>query len=77
MKYSDKELSDHTIFDFIDPAEVNEFNIIWKNIIAGVPFEGRLKMLSKEGDEKWFHGTFSTVLDMYGEIAKIIISVMK
>ncbi len=72
MKYSNQELTDHTIFDFIDPAEVNEFNIIWKNIIAGVPFEGRLKMLSKEGDEKWFHGTFSTVLDMYGEIAKII-----
>ncbi len=72
MKYSDQELGDHTIFDFIDPAEVNEFNIIWKNIIAGVPFEGRLKMLSKEGDEKWFHGTYSIVHDMYGDIAKII-----
>ena len=72
MKYSDQELSDHTIFDFIDPSEVNEFNIIWKNVIAGVPFEGRLKMLSKEGDEKWFHGTYSIVHDMYGDISKII-----
>ncbi|MEN8118932.1 MAG: PAS domain S-box protein [Bacteroidota bacterium] len=72
MEYSDQELSDHTIFDFIDPTEVNEFNIIWKNVIAGVPFEGRLKMLSKEGDEKWFHGTYSIVHDMYGDISKII-----
>ena len=72
MKYTDLELNDHTIFDFIDPSEVNEFNIIWKNVIAGVPFEGRLKVLTKEGDEKWFHGTFSIVHDMYGDIAKII-----
>lgn len=72
IKYNEQELRDHTIFDFIDPAEVNEFQIIWKNVIAGVPFEGRLKMISKEGDEKWFHGTFSIVHDMYGDIAKII-----
>ncbi len=72
MKYSDQELNDHTIFDFIDPSEVNEFNIIWKNVIAGVPFEGRLKMLSKEGDERWFHGTYSIVHDMYGDISKVI-----
>ena len=72
LKYEEQELLDHTIFDFIDPAEVNEFQIIWKNVIAGVPFEGRLKMISKEGDEKWFHGTFSIVHDMYGDIAKII-----
>ncbi len=72
LKYNEQELHDHTIFDFVDPSEVNEFQIIWKNVIAGVPFEGRLKMISKEGDGKWFQGTFSIVHDMYGDIAKVI-----
>jgi PAS domain S-box-containing protein len=72
MVYEQLELKDKTIFDFINPAEINEFSIVWKNVIAGVPFERRLKMVSRNGVEKWFHGTFSVVQDMYGDIAKIV-----
>lgn len=72
MLYEAAELQDKTIFDFINPAEINEFSIIWKNVIAGVPFERRLKLTTHNGSEKWFHGTFSIVHDMYGDIAKVI-----
>jgi PAS domain S-box-containing protein len=72
MIYETLELKDKTIFDFINPSEINEFSIVWKNVIAGVPFERRLKMISRNGTEKWFHGTFSVVQDMYGDIAKVI-----
>lgn len=72
MVYEPIELRDKTIFDFINPAEINEFSVVWKNVIAGVPFERRLKMVSRNGVEKWFHGTFSVVQDMYGDIAKVV-----
>lgn len=72
MIYEPIELQDKTIFDFINPSEINEFSIIWKNVIAGVPFERRIKMVTRNGAEKWFHGTFSIVHDMYGDIAKVI-----
>jgi PAS domain S-box-containing protein len=72
MLYEPAELQDKTIFDFINPSEINEFSIIWKNVIAGVPFERRLKMVTRNGNEKWFHGTFSIVNDMYGDISKVI-----
>jgi len=72
MVYEPLELKDKTIFDFINPSEINEFSIVWKNVIAGVPFERRLKMVSRNGIEKWFHGTFSVVQDMYGDIAKVV-----
>jgi len=72
MIYETIELQDKTIFDFINPSEINEFSIIWKNVIAGVPFERRLKMVTRNGTEKWFHGTFSIAHDMYGDIAKVI-----
>jgi len=72
MIYESLELQDKTIFDFINPSEINEFSIIWKNVIAGVPFERRLKLITRNGSEKWFHGTFSIVHDMYGDIAKVV-----
>ena len=72
MVYEAYELKDKTIFDFINPSEINEFSVVWKNVIAGVPFERRLKMVSRNGAEKWFHGTFSVVQDMYGDISKIV-----
>ncbi len=72
MIYEPIELQDKTIFDFINPAEINEFSIIWKNVIAGVPFERRLRLITRNGVEKWFHGTFSIVHDMYGDIAKVV-----
>jgi PAS domain S-box-containing protein len=72
MIYEPIELQDKTIFDFINPSEINEFSIIWKNVIAGVPFERRLRLITRNGAEKWFHGTFSIVHDMYGDIAKVV-----
>ena len=72
MVYEPLELQDKTIFDFINPSEINEFSIIWKNVIAGVPFERRLKLITRNGTAKWFHGTFSIVHDMYGDIAKVV-----
>ncbi len=72
MFYESLELQNKSIFDFINTTEINEFSIIWKNIAAGVPFERRLKMITKNGEDRWFHGTFSIVNDLFGDISKIV-----
>ncbi len=72
MFYESLELQDKTIFDFISSSEINEFSIIWKNIAAGVPFERRIKMITKNGEIRWFHGTFSVINNLFGDISKIV-----
>ncbi len=72
LGYNQIELKSKSIFDFILPDEIDEFQIIWQNIINGVPFEGRQKRFAKTGEEKWLQGTYTVVHDMYGEPLKIV-----
>lgn len=72
LQFSIEELRKRTIFNFLTAAELDEFKIVWKNIINGVPFEGRNKCFTKTGEERWFQGTYTVVHDMYGEPAKIV-----
>lgn len=44
----------------------------WEGAQKGITFEKDLKFLSKDNSEKWIHGTFTAVKDMYGDIVKII-----
>jgi PAS domain S-box-containing protein len=53
-------------------TDLEDFKVIWRNIINGVPFEGRHKWFTKTGEERWFQGTYTVVHDMYGEPAKIV-----
>jgi hypothetical protein len=61
-----------TIFDFLDPKDIENFNEIWEQVILGNPFQGQLKFLSKYEEEKWFRVSFTSVNDMYNEVAKVI-----
>ena len=72
LQFTPEELSKRTIFNFLTASDLDEFKIIWKNIINGVPFEGRHKWFTKTGEERWFQGTYTVVHDMYGEPAKIV-----
>lgn len=72
LQYTSDELVKRTIFNFLTAADLEEFKVIWKNIINGVPFEGRHKWFTKTGEERWFQGTYTVVHDMYGEPAKIV-----
>jgi len=67
-----EDIEEKTIFDFLSAEEADNFKVIWANILEGVPFEGRIKRSAKNGEEKWFYGTFSIVRNLYDEIAKII-----
>lgn len=72
LEYSQEEISNKTIFDFLGREELNTFREIWENLANGHAFQGQLKHITKKGEEKWFRCTLSAVNDMYGEINKII-----
>lgn len=72
LQFTQEELVKRTIFNFLTAADLDDFKVIWKNIINGVPFEGRHKWFTKTGEERWFQGTYTVVHDMYGEPAKIV-----
>lgn len=72
MAYTMAELKQRRVFDFISEEDLNSFELIWDNVINRIPFDGRIKTITKENEEKWFHGTFTAVDNMYGEVAKIV-----
>jgi PAS domain S-box-containing protein len=70
--YSLKDITHRKIYHFIYNKEVSQFRKNWEKIAKGIPFEGQLQIHTKNGEEKWVHGSFSAVKDMYGSVAKII-----
>ena len=66
-----EELKGKTIYDFIFDEDLEKSRNIWNELLAGNPFDGQIRFDTNKG-EKWFHATFSSVKDMYGEVAKII-----
>ncbi len=72
LDYSMPELRQKRVFDFIAEEDINSFELIWDNVINRIPFDGRIKFFSKENEEKWFHGTYTAVDNMYDEVAKIV-----
>jgi len=72
LKYTEIEVRNKNIFDFIARSDQERFNEIWEKVITGNSYEGQLRMLSKYEDDTWFRATFSAISDMYGEIEKIV-----
>ncbi len=67
-----KNLKDLTILDLLKDDHKKSIKSAWNNILKGIPFESQLKFQTKTGEEKWLHGNFTAVKDMYGEVAKVI-----
>ncbi len=72
FQYTSKEVQNLTIFDLLDPIEIEGFNKKWDTIIKGVGFIGQFKAKTKDNLEKWIRGAFSAVYDMYNEVERII-----
>jgi PAS domain S-box-containing protein len=70
--YTFEEIKGKTIFDFINEENIDEFRVIWKNILSGIPHESKQQRVTKEGESKWFRGTYTIVHDMYGDPAKVV-----
>lgn len=72
LGYTSVEIKTKTVFDFPPDVEKKSLEKIWDDVTHGMPFEGGLRFLMKEGEERWIRGTFTAVNDMYEEIAKVV-----
>jgi PAS domain S-box-containing protein len=72
MEYSDNELSNSTIFDFVPRSDLNQLKEIWQKVSKGEIYDGQMRHQTKNGSEVWLQVTLSPVKDIYGDISKII-----
>lgn len=73
MGYGKADLRNISIFDFIsNKKDSEEFKKTWESVINGKPFKGQVQRITKEGKGKWLYVTYTAVLDLYGEVAKVV-----
>lgn len=72
LNYSDNELAEKTIYDFLKKKDIEHAKTLWNSVISGNPFEGQARQITKQGDEKWFNVIYIAIKDMYGDISKVI-----
>lgn len=70
MGYTD--LRSQTLFDLISGTDRASIDKIWDDIIHGIQYEGQLRFISRNNEEKWLLCTFSAVNDMYDELSMVI-----
>jgi PAS domain S-box-containing protein len=71
FKYTSTDVTSLSVFDLINPLELESFNKKWETVIKGVGFQGQFKVKTKNDEEKWIRGAFSAIYDMYGDVDKI------
>jgi len=72
LGFTSSEVRNKTVFDFPPEVERKSLEKVWDDVTHGIPYEGAMRMLTKEGEERWIRGTFTAVNDMYDEIAKVV-----
>ncbi|MEF8844923.1 MAG: PAS domain S-box protein [Bacteroidales bacterium] len=72
MEYSESELTSSTIFDFVPQADLNDLKETWEKVAQGEIYEDQMRHQTKSGKEVWLQVTLSPVLDIYGDISKVI-----
>lgn len=72
MLYSEAQLENKTIFDFIKKEDLAEFKVHWDNAIDDISFKGEMRHITRSNEEIWLHVTLSAVKDMYDEVAKVV-----
>lgn len=72
MNIESEEVVKKSIFEMISKDAVDSFREIWNDVMQGNPYKGQLKQITYKKEERWFQCTLTSVLNMYGEIVKII-----
>ncbi|MFW5792730.1 MAG: PAS domain S-box protein [Bacteroidota bacterium] len=67
-----QNIKEKSVFDLLKADYLKNIRNAWKDILNGIPYESQLKYIVDNNNEKWLHGTFTAVKDMYGEVAKVI-----
>ncbi len=72
LKYTEEDIIGKTVFEFIPDNDIETFIKTWDGVKSGIPYEGRIRNISRDFSEVFLHGAYSIVRDMYDEISKII-----
>ena len=72
LGFSEKDVIGKKMLDFIHREDYDNFKAIWKNVLGGQPFVGQIRKVDIKNEIKWFRGTYTAVMDMYGDVAKIV-----
>lgn len=72
LKYMPTDLTEKSVFDFIEPEMQDNFRENWDNLAKGVAFQGAYLIRTKYSEERWLRCYFSPVYDMYGDVAKVV-----
>jgi PAS domain S-box-containing protein len=72
INYTEKEILGKKMIEIIHREDQDNFKAIWKNVLGGQPFMGQIRKIDKNNEIKWFRGTYTAVMDMYGDVSKVI-----
>jgi PAS domain S-box-containing protein len=72
LGYDEKDMLGKKFIDYIIREDQDNFKTVWKNVLSDVPFMGQIRIISKNNEVKWFRSTLTAVMDMYGDVSKVI-----
>jgi PAS domain S-box-containing protein len=72
LNYSEKEIIGKKVFELIHRDDIDAFKVTWKNVVSGQTFMGQIRKIDKNNEVKWLRGTYTAVMDMYGDVSKVI-----
>jgi len=70
--YTMAEMKRMSIENLISHLEIDEFRIVWENVVAGIHYEGISQRRTKNGRSLWLLNTYTPVKDNDGRIAKVL-----
>ncbi len=73
LAYTLNSAKEKSVFDIVPSGERKNIERVWDDVIHGIPYEGQIKVLTSNSEERWFRCTFSSVNDMYDEVAKVVL----
>jgi PAS domain S-box-containing protein len=66
------ELSDKSVFYFIEESELENFKQNWDSLLSGNSFSGEYLVKTKTNEERWLRSSYTPVFNMYEEVSKVI-----
>jgi PAS domain S-box-containing protein len=71
LEYSESEILNKNIRNFITKDEMVDFEIVWNKILQGEICSRLSKRRTKSGEQLWLKTTYSPLMDKFNEVEKI------
>jgi PAS domain S-box-containing protein len=72
MEYKESELLGKNVKMFVPEDKLEKFNLYWKNLLMGIPYQGIIERSTRTGDIRWLLMSYTPVKDNNRNIFKIL-----